>query len=78
MSGRLIGPKTWDRIMGNCWSCFGQSTDCLGGLCWNLFNKLCCGVHEVGNGHGFRVHEVEPMLGEWVAHGQPTVLFWDC
>ena len=50
--------------MGNCWSCFGQSTNCLGGLCWNLFNKLCCGVHEAGNGHGFRVHKVELMLGE--------------
>ena len=78
VSGRLIGPKTWDRIMGNCWSRFGQSTDCLGGLCWNLFNKLCCGVHEARNSHGFRVHKVEPMLGEWAAHGQPTVLFWDC
>ena len=26
----------------------------------------------VGNGHGFRFHKVEPMLGEWAAHGQPT------
>ena len=23
-------------------------------------------------GHGYRFHKVEPMLGEWVAHGQPT------
>ena len=23
---------------------FGQSTDCLGGLCYNLCNKLCLGV----------------------------------
>ena len=63
VNGRLIGPKTWDRIMGNCWSRFGQSTDYLGGLCWNLFNNLCCGVHEAGNDHGFRVHKVELMLG---------------
>ena len=51
---------------------FGQSTDCLGGLCHNLFNKLCLGVYEARNGHGFRFHKVEPMLGEWAAHGQPT------
>ena len=25
-----------------------------------------------GNGHGFRFHKVEPMLGEWATHGQPT------
>ena len=52
--------------------------DCLGALDHNLFNKLCCGVHEFGNGHGFQVHKVEPMLGEWVVRGQPTFLFWDC
>ena len=22
-------------------------------------------VYEAGNGHGFRVHKVEPMLGDW-------------
>ena len=27
------------------------------------------------NGHGFRFHKVEPMLGERAAHGQPTVQF---
>ena len=25
-----------------------------------------------GNGHGFRFHKVEPMLGEWAAQRQPT------
>ena len=30
------------------------------------------GVYEAGNGHGFWFHKVEPMLGEWAAHGQPT------
>ena len=29
------------------------------------------GVYEAENGHGFRFHKVEPMLGERVAHGQP-------
>ena len=40
-------------------------------MCDNLCNKLwfCC--FWVGNGHGFRFHKVEPMLGEWAAHGQP-------
>ena len=43
-----------------------------GGLCDNLCNKLwfwCCWT---GNGHGFRFHKVEPMLGERFAHGQLT------
>ena len=42
--------------------------DCLGNLC----DKLCFGVFEAGNGHGFWFHKVVPMLGEWAAHGQPT------
>ena len=25
--------------------------------------------------HGFQLHKVEPMLGERVAHGQPTAQF---
>ena len=45
--------------------------DCFGWLCDNLCNKLCFGVYEAGNGHGFRFHKVELMLGEWAAHGQP-------
>ena len=32
-------------------------------LMYNLCYKLCVGVYEAGNGHGFRVHKVEPMLG---------------
>ena len=65
MSGRFIGPKTRDRIVGKCGTRFGQLRDCFGGLCDNLCNKLwfeCCWV---GNGHG-------SMLGEWATHGQPT------
>ena len=57
---------------------FVQSTDCLGDLCDNLCIKLCFGVYEAENGHGFRFHKVEPMLDEWAAHGQPIARFWDC
>ena len=57
---------------------FGQSTDCLGNLWCNLCNKLCFDVYEAGNGHGIRFHKVEPMFGEWAAHGQPNALFLDC
>ena len=32
----------------------------------------CC---EAGNNHGFRFQEVEPMLDEGAAHGQPTYWF---
>ena len=78
VSGRLIGPKTWDRNVEIFGAHFGQSTDCLGNLWCNLCNKLCFYVYEAGNGHGIRFHKVEPMFGEWAAHGQPTVLFWDC
>ena len=49
--------------------------DCLCGLCYNLCIKLWFGSCWAGNGHGFRFHKVEPMLGERVAHGQPTVRF---
>ena len=51
---------------------FGQSTDCLCGLCYNLYNKLwfrCCWS---GNGHGFRFHKVELMLDSPL-HGCGTV-----
>ena len=34
-------------------------------LVYNLFYKLYCGVYEVGNGDGIRVHKGEPMLGDW-------------
>ena len=72
MSGRLIGPKSWDRSVETFRARFGQSTDCLGNLCDNLCIKLCFGVYDAGNGLGFWFHKVEPMLGEWATHGQPT------
>ena len=37
--------------------------DCLGCLGCVLCIKLCFGMYEAGNGHGIRVHKVEPMLG---------------
>ena len=45
--------------------------DCLGGLCDNLCNKLWFWCFWARKGHGFRFHKVEPMLGDWAAHGQP-------
>ena len=80
MSGHLIGPKTCNqnvKILGPCGQSVIVCVDRLGALDHNLFNKLCSGVHEVGNDHRFRVHKVEPMLGEWAVLGQPTVLLWD-
>ena len=52
--------------------------DCLGTLGHNLYNKLGFDVYGVGNGYGIQFHKVEPICGEWAAHGQPTVLFRDC
>ena len=50
----------------------GQFRDCFRWLCDNLYNKFWFWCFWVRNGHGFRFHKVEPMLGEWAAHGQPT------
>ena len=44
----------------------------MGGLCNNLCNKLWFGCCWDRNGHEFRFHKVESMLGERAAHGQPT------
>ena len=52
--------------------------DCLGGLCDNLCNKYWFGCFWARNGHGFLFHKVEPMLGEWAAHGQLTARLRDC
>ena len=46
MSGRLIGPKTWNRnvkILGPCEQSVTVCVDFLGALDHNLFNKLCWG-----------------------------------
>ena len=72
VSGRLIGPKTWDRNVKIFGAHFVQSTDCLGSLWYNLCIKLCFGVYEAGNDHEIWFRKEEPILDEWAAHGQPT------
>ena len=34
-------------------------------LVFDLCYKLCFGVYKAGNGYEIRVHQVEPMLGDW-------------
>ena len=75
--GRLIGPKTWDRIFrifGAILNSPRTIWECLG---CDLFINSCIGLYEARNGHGFRVHKAEPRLDEWAAHGQTTSGFWD-
>ena len=43
LNDRLIGLKTWDRIVGNFLRWFVQSTDCWVILGDELCNKLCFG-----------------------------------
>ena len=57
--GRLIGPKTWDRIdtrflEPRCSRSYFRG--CLGVVCVNLCIKWLLGMHWAGNGHGLRVH----------------------
>ena len=57
--GRLICPKSWDRIViifetSNVQSM--QSTDCLCCVCWKLCIKWCFGMYRAGNGRETRVH----------------------
>ena len=60
--GRLIGPKSWDRIVIIFWSHFYSSrivcVDCVGCLCHDLCSKSCCDVYEAGIGREIRVHQV--------------------
>ena len=63
MNGRLIGPKSWNRIVG----IFGEFLepiwtvcDCVGavwGVCFIIYEINCVGVYDAGNGHGFRVQK---------------------
>ena len=79
MNGHLVGPKTWDRVVGRFGTRLGQSTDYLGGLCCvcvfclmlnNMQIVLGCMRPEMAMDSWF--HKVEPMLGERAAHRQPT------
>ena len=56
MRGRLISPKSWDRIVGNFFRGFVQSTDCLVILCDELCFKSCIGLYGARNGREIRVH----------------------
>ena len=59
MRGRLIGPKTWDRIV---WIYGTQIyspwllTDCLGGEWCDSCHGLCGDVCKAGVGRDIRVH----------------------
>ena len=68
----MIGPKTWDRIIGNYLSSFGQSvqtTDCFGAanvqFC-AINYALMCIRPEMAMNFGF--HEVESMLDSGREH----------
>ena len=63
--GRLIGPKSEDRIViifetSNVQPV--QSTDCLCCVCWKLCIKWCFGMYRAGNGREIRVHKVNRRL----------------
>ena len=55
--GRLIGPKSWDRIVINFGAIFTVHGLC-GLLCRDLCIKSCCDVCEAGIGQEIRVHQV--------------------
>ena len=65
MGGRLIGPKTWDRIVRNFLGFFSPSVivqkylvgmGCLSVVCVDLCIECLLGIQWAGNGRGFRVH----------------------
>ena len=57
--GRLISPKSWDRIVIIFETSNGQpvqSMDCLCCICWKICIKWCFGMYMAGNGRKIRVH----------------------
>ena len=63
--GRLIGPRTWDRIIRNSLGFFSPSVTvqkylvgmgCLSVVCVDLCIECLLGIQWAGNGRGFRVH----------------------
>ena len=58
--GRWIGPKTWDRIIGNIFFSHGADVTvgrgCLDKLSVDLWIKWCFGMYRAGNGRETRVH----------------------
>ena len=80
MSGRLVGPKTWDRNaqnLGLFWAVLGQ----IYGLLLVHMRCLClnCGFGccWAGNGHGFRFQRSGTEVEEGAVYEQPTHCFWD-
>ena len=59
---RLIGPKSWDRIVIILEPFFYSSrtvcVDCVGCLCHDLCIKSCCDVYEAGIDRETLVHQV--------------------
>ena len=65
VNGRLIRPKTWDRIVRiflSHWIVGVDVRDCLGIKFINLCYKSCVGLYNAGNGYEFRVHKVNRRL----------------
>ena len=65
LNDRLISPKTWDRIVG----IFGDGLNSPRTV-WSSWVMIYALIHVLvcmrsGLGHEFRVHKVEPMLGDW-------------
>ena len=78
MSGRLIGPKSWNRIIENFetqWTVCSSFRDCFGCLSDNLLNKSCIDVYEAGYGCGNWFQKVKQMVDEWAATDSPHALF---
>ena len=68
--GRLIGPKSWDRIVIIFGTSNGQpvqSTDCLCSVGWKLCVKCKLDMKKARNGREIRVHKVNRRL----------VIFWE-
>ena len=78
MSGLLIGLENLGLSASNLglfWAVPGLIMECYWSMCYNLCNKLWFECFWAENGHALWFHKVEPMLEEWVAHGQPTAQF---
>ena len=65
VNGRLIGPKTWDRIVRIFFSHWTVGVDvrgCLGIKFINLCYKSCVVLYNAGNGREILVHQVNRRL----------------
>ena len=80
--GRLIGPKTWDRIVGNCLRPFKQFSDSpwtvwtIGGIIYKINCVLVNRRPEMAMEIGFKKRNKHWMSG--LPTDSPHALFWDC